>query len=75
VNSCFTRELSNEEIGETDETGEDDKAGDTEVKECAWVLGEQKSALGYQGTLVKCCVLHSIIFKSCFCLPILFPKT
>ena len=32
---------------ENDETAEDDKAGDNEIEECAWVLGELKSVLNY----------------------------
>jgi hypothetical protein len=36
-----------------DEPSEDDKAGDNEVEECAWVPGELKSVLGYQGNLVS----------------------
>ena len=34
-------------VCENDETAEDDKAGDYEVVECARVLGELKSVLGY----------------------------
>ena len=37
-------------VCENDETT---KAGDDEVEECAWVLGELKSVLGYQKTLVS----------------------
>ena len=33
----------NEETGESDETGEDDKAVDNEVEECVWVPREHKS--------------------------------
>jgi hypothetical protein len=40
-------------VCENDETAEDDKAGNNEVEECALVLGELKSVLGYQGTLVS----------------------
>ena len=36
-----------------DEPSEDDKAGDNEVEECAWVPGELNSVLGYQGNLVS----------------------
>ena len=36
-----------------DATGENDKAGDNEVEECARVLGELKPVLGYQETLVS----------------------
>jgi hypothetical protein len=35
-------------VCENYETGEDDKAGDNEVEECAWVPRERKSVLGYQ---------------------------
>ena len=35
-------------VCENDETGEDDKADDNEVEECAWVPGELKSVLGYK---------------------------
>jgi hypothetical protein len=36
-----------------DETAKDDKTGDNEVEECAWVPGELKSVFGLQGTLVS----------------------
>ena len=36
-----------------DEPAEDEKAGDNEVEECAWVPGDLKLVLGYQGTLVS----------------------
>jgi hypothetical protein len=35
-------------VCENDETGEDHKASDNEVEECALVREEQKSVLGYQ---------------------------
>ena len=31
-----------------DETAKDDKTGDNEVEDCAWVPGELKSVSGYQ---------------------------
>jgi hypothetical protein len=34
-------------VCENDETAEDDKAGDNEIEEFAWVSGELKSVLGY----------------------------
>ena len=37
-------------VCENDETT---KAGEDKVEERAWVLGELKSVLGYQGTLVS----------------------
>ena len=40
-------------VCENDETAEDEKAGDNNVEECAWVLGELMSVLGYKGTLVS----------------------
>ena len=36
-----------------DGPAEDDKAGDSQVEQCAWVPGDLKSVLGYQGTLVS----------------------
>ena len=38
-------------VCENDETAEDIEAGDNEVEEFAWFLGELKSVLGYRGTL------------------------
>ena len=37
------------EPGENEEKGEDDKDGEYEVDECAWVPEELKWVLGYQG--------------------------
>ena len=44
-----------EDNGENYETEEDDEAGDNEIGECAWVLGELdlKPVLCYQGTLAS----------------------
>ena len=40
-------------VCENYETTKDTKAGDNEVEKCVWVLGELKSVLGYQKTLVS----------------------
>ena len=41
----------NEETGESDETGEDDKAVDNEVEECVWVQGCRKAVSLISGIL------------------------
>ena len=45
--------VSKPNVCENDKTTKTTKTGDDEVEECAWVLEELKSVLGYQKTLVS----------------------